>query len=77
MTQAEQYNAIFLSNLEITKEQLTDLKYQDSNWDSIAHMELMTQMEDTFGIELTADDIIDFSSYQKGKEILQKYGVEA
>ena len=29
-----------------------------------------------FDIEFEMDDIIDFSSYQKGFEILAKYGIE-
>ena len=29
-----------------------------------------------FGITLETDDIIDFSSYKKGKEILEKYKIK-
>ena len=41
-------------------------------------MSLMAALENVFDIMMDADDIIDFSSYEKGKEILQKddYGVE-
>ena len=35
-------------------------------WDSIAHMALVAQL----------DDIIDISSFTKAKEVLSKYGVE-
>ena len=28
-----------------------------------------------FGISIETDDVIDFSSYEKGKEILKKYKV--
>ena len=31
---------------------------------------------DTFDIEFEMDDIINFSSYNKGMEILKKYGIE-
>ena len=44
-------------------------------WDSIGHMTLMSGLEDAFKIALETDDIIDFSSYEKGKEILKKYKV--
>jgi acyl carrier protein len=44
-------------------------------WDSVGHMQLMTQLEDVFGIALEMDDILDFSSYEKGMDILRKYGV--
>ena len=39
-------------------------------------MSLMAALEDAFDIMLDTDDIIDFSSFQKGKEILKKYEIE-
>ena len=39
-------------------------------------MGLIAGLEESFDIELETDDIIDFSSFNKGKEILKKYGVE-
>ena len=33
---------------------------------------LMASLEESFNIEMEIDDIIDFSSYDKGKEILGK-----
>ena len=52
------------------------IKYNEiPEWDSIGHMTLMSGLEETFKITLETDDIIDFSSYNKGKEILKKYKV--
>lgn len=45
-------------------------------WNSLAHMELIALLEDTFGIMFETDDILHFGSYNNGKEILKKYGVE-
>jgi acyl carrier protein len=39
-------------------------------------MGLMALLEETFGITLETEDIIDFSSFEKGKAILRKYSVE-
>jgi acyl carrier protein len=39
-------------------------------------MSLVAAIEDTFDIMMEMDDIIDLSSYGKGKEILKKYEVE-
>ena len=39
-------------------------------------MDLMSAMEEAFGINLSTLDVLDFSSYEKGKEILARYGVE-
>lgn len=76
MENKEIYDKVFLENLEITADQLIELKYQDSDWDSVGHMVLMAEIEDIFKIEMDADDIIDFSSYQKGIEILAKYNIK-
>ena len=38
-------------------------------------MNLIASLEDAFGIMLEMDDIIDFSSFAKGVEILKKYDV--
>lgn len=79
MNNLEKYNNTFMECLEITEDQLSGLKYQDiPAWDSVGHMGLVAALEDTFDIMMDTDDIIDFSSYEKGKEILAKaeYGVE-
>tara|TARA_A100001015_G_scaffold138093_1_gene153090 strand:- start:524 stop:763 length:240 start_codon:yes stop_codon:yes gene_type:complete len=54
----------------------TDLEYESiEEWDSIGHMGLIAELEDAFDISMEMDDIIDFSSFEKGKEILKKYEV--
>ena len=45
-------------------------------WDSVAHMGLIAQLEDHYGVLLDTDDIIDMSSVDKAREILTKYGIE-
>jgi len=45
-------------------------------WDSIGHMTLIAAIEEAFNIAMETNDIIDFSSYKKGCEILVKYGIE-
>ena len=44
-------------------------------WDSVGHMTMIAALEETFNIVFEMDDIIDFSSYKVGKEILKKYKV--
>ncbi len=77
MTNLEKYNNVFMENLQITEDQLAGLQYQGVElWDSVGHMSLVAALEDEFDIMIDTDDIIDLSSYEKGKEILAKYGVE-
>ena len=78
MTNLEKYNKAFCESFEINEEQLVGLQYQQIElWDSVGHMTLVANLEDVFDIMMETDDIIDFSSYEKGIEILkEKYDVE-
>ena len=78
MANIEKYNQVFIENLSVSESQLDSLTYQSVQlWDSVGHMALMAALEDAFDIMMETDDIIDFSSYQKGKEILSsKYGIQ-
>ncbi len=79
MSNLEKYNNAFMETFEIAEEQLAGLKYQDiPTWDSVGHMSLIAALEEAFDIMMDTDDIIDLSSYEKGKEILSKeeYEVE-
>ena len=42
---------------------------------SIGHMTLMSELEEGFKISIETDDIIDFSSFKKGIQILKKYKI--
>ena len=74
----EKYNKAFMEAFDIKEESLdSDFKYNSiSEWDSIGHMVLIAELEDSFEISMEMDDIIDFSSYEKGKEIMKKYEIE-
>lgn len=78
MKNKEKYKDVFIKSLSIDKKSFSEkIKYNDiPEWDSIGHMTLMSALEDEFKISLETDDIIDFSSFNKGKEILQKYKIE-
>jgi acyl carrier protein len=67
----------FAKALNISVEQIThELAYQSiTEWDSITHMVLISQLEDDFGVSIDTDDVIDMSSVAKAQEILTKYGV--
>lgn len=75
-TNLSKYSNAFIESFGVQENQLNQLKYQDIlEWDSVGHMNLMNTLEETFNIEMDIDDIIDFSSFEKGKEILNKYNV--
>ena len=77
MTNLEKYDQAFCETFNIEAATLPELKYQDiPEWDSVGHMTLMAALEEAFDIMLEVEDIIDFSSYTRGKELLKKYEVE-
>ena len=75
MSTASKYSEIFKTALNIGDDKLNEnLKYNEiEEWDSIAHMTLVAALEEEYKITLETDDIIDFSSFKKGMEILKKY----
>lgn len=77
MNHLEKYNNAFIEIFKVSGDMLADLEYQGIEaWDSVGHMQLIAELEDVFDIMFDTDDIIDFSSYNVGKEILKKYEVE-
>jgi len=77
MTNQDKYDSIFTDCFSVKKEALnSDFVYQCvPEWDSVGHMSMIAALEEAFNIMMETDDIIDFSSYTKGMEILAKYGV--
>lgn len=78
MSNLDLYRKTFISSLSIDEKVFSEkLEYNEiPEWDSIGHMTLMSGLEEAFNITLETDDIIDFSSYKKGQEILKKYKIK-
>ena len=78
MSIKKKYRDIFIQSLSIDEKKFNEkIKYNEiSEWDSIGHMTLMSVLEEKFSISMDTDDIVDFSSFKKGIEILEKYGVK-
>jgi len=77
MDNIKTYKKIFIDVLQIDdKTEELNNQYRDIGWDSVSHMLLVSEIENAFDIMLDTDDVIDFSSFEKGKEILKKYEIE-
>ena len=78
MNNKQKYDQAFIAIFSIDENKLDDnLEYNTiPEWDSIGHMGLIAELEEVFDVMMEMDDIIDFSSYIKGFELLAKYGVE-
>lgn len=76
MTNEEKYTQAFMQAFEIDAETAKTLEFQAiPAWDSVGHMGLVAALEEAFDIMLEPDDIVDMSSYAKGKELLGKYNI--
>ena len=77
MSNKNKYKDIFIKSLAIDDKKFTEnIKYNEiPEWDSIGHMTLISGLEEGFNISMETDDIVDFSSFKKGIEILKKYSI--
>ena len=78
MTNKEKYNKVFVDCFSVVEDVLSEsLTYQCvAAWDSVGHMGMIAALEDTFGIMMETEDIIEFGSYTIGIEKLKKYDIE-
>ena len=77
MSNKQKYKDIFIKSLAMDGKKFNEnVKYNEiTEWDSIGDMTLMSGLEEGFSIAMETDDIVDFSSFKKGIEILKKYSV--
>lgn len=78
MTNLEKYNKIIMDVLEVEEAALNEAFTFKSvpQWDSVAHLSLISELEDTFDIMFDSEDILHYGSYENGKKILEKMGIE-
>ena len=78
MKNIEKYKSTFITSLGIDDEKFSEnINYNEiEEWDSIGHMTLIAALEEEFKISIETDDIVDFSSFKKGIEILKKYKID-
>ena len=78
MNNEQKLSKIFAESLGIELSQVTEeLAYNTiPEWDSIAHMALISEIDDQFDTMLDTDDVLDMNTFTKAKEILTKYDVQ-
>jgi acyl carrier protein len=77
MTNIEKLNQIFCEVFSVDVSALGagfDNKAIDG-WDSVRQLSLTSAVEDAFDIMLDPEDILEFTSYDNAKAILQKYDI--
>lgn len=78
MTNIEKYNNIFVEVFGADIAQLGDncSKETVSEWDSVHQLNIISLMEEAFDLMLDPEDIMACTSYNAGKDILARNGVE-
>ena len=78
MSIVERLTGIFDEAFGLDPEEFSvDMAPEDvSNWDSVGHMNMVMQLENTFDQQFDVDEIMEMSSPAKIIEILRAKGVE-
>ena len=77
MSNIEKLKEAFVEGLEIPLEEVETATMEGvDKWDSIGQMSLVAIIEDAFGIEFEPDEVMQFTSFEAGKEILKNHNIE-
>lgn len=78
MENLKKYNDIFCRVLNVNDSVLNEkFTFKDvPQWDSVAHLSLISELEDEFDVLFDSEDILHYGSYLNGIEILKRYGIE-
>lgn len=78
MSNLEKYNQAFINTFDVSVDELGGhFNFGDIDaWDSMAHMTLIAELEDSFEVMFETDDILHFGGYENGMHILNRYGIE-
>lgn len=77
MTNVEKYKNCYVEGLELDIETVENASMESvERWDSIGQMSLVALIEDAFSIEFEPDELMTFTTYSSGIEILRKHNVE-
>ena len=77
MENLEKYNNAFVQVFGAKVENLNDDYGKETveAWDSVHQLGLIAELEEAFDIMFDPEDIMEMTSYAKGKELLSKYDI--
>ena len=78
MTNLEKYNRVFMQVLGVEESRLDESFTFKAvpQWDSVAHLSLISELEEAFDVMFDSEDILHYGSYENGKTILKKMGID-
>lgn len=77
MSNIEKLKEAFVEGLEIPMEEVETASMESiDKWDSIGQMSLVAIIEDAFGFEFEPDEVMQFTSFAAGVDILKNHNIE-
>ena len=78
MDNLKKYKDVFCRTLNVSEDVLDEkFTFKDIHqWDSVAHLSLISELEEEFDVLFETEDILHYGSYLNGLKILEKYGIE-
>lgn len=77
MGNIEKLKEAFVEGLEIPVEEVENATMESvGKWDSIGQMSLIAIIEDAFGVEFEPDEVMRFTSFAAGVDILKNHNIE-
>ena len=77
MTNIEKLKNAFVEGLEISLDEVENATMESvEKWDSIGQMSLVAIIEDAFGIEFEPEEVMRFTSFVAGVDILKAHGID-
>lgn len=77
MSNIEKLKEAFVEGLEIPMEEVETATMESvDKWDSIGQMSLIAIIEDAFGIEFEPEEVMRFTSFAAGVDILKNHRIE-
>lgn len=74
----EKYDNAFIEVFAVASDALSDDFSRETvdAWDSVHQLNIVALIEEAFDVMFEPEDIMGFTSYKAGKEILKQYDIE-
>ena len=71
----EQLKVTFANALDIESDEVNDSTSPDTmpDWDSLAHLNMIANLEKNFNIQFTMEEVIEMNTFSKIKQVVSRH----
>lgn len=71
----EQLKEVFAEALDLEIDEIEEDSSQENleDWDSLGHLNLISEIEKTFKVKVTMDEVMEMTTYAKVKEVVSSH----